>query len=134
MEYTFAASNSEIKLGGCGFYTHYNLFYIKFKVGSTVYSKPKALKGIIEKIVIKKVRLFQKTNQEQLPNNTVEFITINHKQSTSCQICNYPPLYIDTLNGYHNQEDLCGPEEVTMIVDNYLSTKREMLEQLTLKC
>lgn len=134
MEYIFESGTNEIKLGGCSFYTHYNLFYIKFKVGSIVYNKSKALNGIIEKIVIKKIRLFQKTNQEQLPNNTVEFITINHKQSTSCQICNYPPLYIDTLNGYHNQENLCGPEEAAMIVDNYLSIKREMLEQFTLNC
>lgn len=127
MNYNFISEFGEIKLGGCGLYTHYNLFYLKFKVGSIVYSRPKALKGIVEKIVIKKIRLFQQSLQKQIRNPAIEFSTIEDS-------FRYPPLYIDTLNGYHNEEDLCSSEEVVQIIDNYLSRKKEILEGLNMQC
>lgn len=106
-------SSGKISIGGCSAYIFYKLFYIKYKVGSIVYSRPKASKGIIEKIVIKKIRLFP---EQENSLNTVY------------KICNFPPLYIDTLNGYHNEEDLVGSEDAVKLVDQYLERQKQSLE------
>jgi len=112
MDHTYIGTG-QIRVGGCGLYTHYKLIYVRFKVGSIVYSKPKALRGIIEKIVIKKIRLFP---EREYPLKKV------------CNICNFPPLYIDTLNAYHNEEDLVGPEDAVALVDAYLEQQKQALE------
>lgn len=114
MNYSHSMTGS-LNFGGCSLYIFKKFVYVKFKVGSIVYSKPKALKGIIEKIVIKKIRLF--------PFRDNDLIKV-------CKICNFPPLYIDTLNAYHNEEDLVGPEEASELADSYLLTKRANLENL----
>lgn len=107
-------STGQIRLAGYSLYTFYKLFYVKFKVGSIVYSRPKALRGIYEKIVIKKIRIFP---EREYPLKKV------------CHLCNFPPMYIDTLNAYHNEEDLVGPDDVVSLIENFILQQREALER-----
>lgn len=117
MDYTYISNGGIGQVGGCSTYTLFRLYFVKYKVGSIVYSKPKALKGVIEKIVIKKIRLFPERE--------------NSLQSV-CKICTFPPLYIDTLNAYHNEEDLVGPEDAVDLVDQYLARQRVLVEKAAL--
>ena len=112
MDYTHIAQGI-VYTGGCSEYELAHLFHVKYKVGSIVYSKPKALKGKLEKIVVKKHRLFPERESSL---------------QTVCQICTFPPLYIDTLNAYHNEEDLVGPEEALALIENYNLVQRALLE------
>lgn len=113
MDHNYAGTGT-IKVGNCANYIFRKRFFVQFKVGSIAYSKPKALKGVLEKIVIKKIRLFPERESAL---------------QTSCHICTFPPMYIDTLNAYHNEEDLLGPEEAIALINNYNLVQRAKIEK-----
>ena len=99
---------------------NYN-FTIKFKPGSTVYNKKKAHLGIIEKLTIKKARLFPFYSNTELPESII------------CRTCDYATIYIDTFNSLHNEEDLCSLEDAISLVEDALEVEQLRLEDAVLK-
>lgn len=91
-------------------------FTIKFKPGSTVYNKKKANLGIIEKLTIKKARLFPFEANKKIPG------------SISCRNCDYATIYADTFNSFHNEEDLCSLEDAISLVETALAVQASSLE------
>jgi len=80
-DFTYAGSGT-IRTRGCTKFAVTVCFYYKFAEGSLLYLCEKANKGILEKIVIKKVKL-----------------------------SGISTLYIDTFNALYNENELCTPGE-----------------------
>lgn len=106
-----------IYIGGCATYNYViNLPHL-YDVGDVVYSRKKALKGVLKRFAIKELRYG--------PGNYL------------CRICvppppaNYPPLYVDTFNAFHNEEDLVSLAEAQELVDAYLITWAANYEEHT---
>jgi hypothetical protein len=118
MDYTYSGSGT-VRIGGCSPFEVVINYPILFSLGSVVYSRPKALKGVLERIAIKDVRVF------------------THGILNRSQLARYgyfTPLYIDTLNGYHNQEDLCGYTEAVELATRYLDRIAAAMEADVLNC
>ena len=116
MNFQYTASGS-VKLGGCSNYKLIIFFYYAFGIGSIVFSKPKALKGIYEKIVIKNVRI-----PEQYHNNT------------TCRYCTLTALYIDTLNAYWNENELVSYDDAHELIKDYIVRRNALAENAAFKC
>ena len=115
MNYTSVGS---IFVGNCASCTYtINLTHL-YDVGDIVYSRPKARKGFLRKFCIKKLRY----DAEYIPGSTV------------CRYCNYPPLYIDTFNAYHNEEDLVTLSEAQSLINAYLILSASKLETHVINC
>lgn len=115
MDYTYMTTGGAL-VGGCVPF-EINFFYTtRFNIGSIVLSKPKARKGIFEKIAIKNIRF---------SNNKSD------RFGSSMKRYNYAPLYIDSYNGYHNEEDLCGYSEASALAEAYRIHYAAQLEQVT---
>ncbi len=103
-DFSYTASGS-ISLGGCASYKMAIYLYFQYQIGSFVFSKEKALKGVYETIVIKKV---------EFPN--------------------YNILYTDTYNALWSENELVPYSQAKILVDNYFEWRDETLKQLALKC
>ena len=115
MDYTYTTTGG-VLVGGCVPF-EVNFFYItRFNIGSIVLSKKKKKKGIFEKIAIKDIRFSNKNA---------------HPFGTSMKRYNYAPLYIDSYNGYHNEEDLCGYSEASALAEAYRIKYAAQLEKIT---
>ncbi len=102
MDYTFTASGS-IRVGGCTEVEAEYFFISRFEVRDTVYNRPKALRGVLRKHVIKEI---------------VGFLDKHDPWGARpCVICNFPPLYIDTYNQFHNEEDLVTYDEALELIE-----------------
>lgn len=75
-----------------------------YDVGDVVYSKPSALRGLLRRHCIKTVRT-------RAPGFD--------RWDVACRSCKYQPLYEDTLNAYHNEEDLIAYDEAIAWVEWY---------------
>lgn len=85
--------------------TSYSITY-KYAIGSHLWSRPHALKGVMEPLVIKDVK-----------------ITI------------YNVLYIDTFNGYWNEDELCSEAIARDLAVKYWERQKEILFQaMKLEC
>lgn len=118
MNYTYTATGS-IRLGGCSGYRWVKHYRFAFDIGSTVFLKPKAMKGVFEKVVIKDVRFPRKTDPTR---------------RLLCRFCELYPIYVDTLNALFNEEELVTWEEAVELVTAYEEKLRNDLEQLALNC
>lgn len=86
-----------VVLDGCGYYDYFlNLGY-RFKVGDTCYLKYKAIKGKLEKVVIKEIKVV--TNYEI--KGIVKF------------------MYVDTLNALYGEGDLLLASEAVALAKQY---------------
>lgn len=76
--------------------------YVLYKWGerSVVYVKPKAVRGILEKIAVKKVFLNYKLGQ-------------------------YTPIYQDTLNSLYNEEELISELEARTLAQDYIDREQQ---------
>lgn len=119
MDFTYTASGSA-NIGGCSRYKLAEYVYYAFGIGSVVYSKPKALKGVFEKIVIKNVR-FPKTY-------------FKASRKSVCRSCTLSPLYIDTLNAYWNEEELVTYDDAKVLAEEYYIYTNAQREQLAIEC
>lgn len=120
MNFTYVASGS-VTLGGCSVYRASEYLYFAFGIGSIVYSKAKAAKGIYEKVVIKKVHF---------PNSHIDPTT----NLLICINCNLAPLYTDTFNALWNEGDLVSFSQARILVDNYFVLQDSIAQQNALKC
>lgn len=118
MNFTYTATGS-IRVGGCSSYKwSYNYRYA-FAIGSILYLKPKALKGVLEKVVVKDVRFPRKSDPTR---------------RLLCRFCDLYPLYVDTLNALFNEEELITREEAVELIRDYQEKLRNDQEQLALNC
>lgn len=116
MEYE---ATGEIRLGGCAGYLVEAFLYYDFEIGSIVFNKDKAVRGVYERVVIKDVR-FPKTYT-------------NHRRRV-CKHCDLKPLYVDTLNALWNEEDLISYDQAQRLVSEWQLDQAEMLEIVARKC
>jgi hypothetical protein len=92
--------------GGCAIIEYINRFPIPYGPGSTVYSRPHALKGILRKIVIK-------TPYVRKPPSYSQYI----------------PIYLDTENGLWNESELLPYHDAVILIRNYLSEQLILIEK-----
>jgi hypothetical protein len=118
MDFSYTASG-KVNVGGCAPYELDVYIYYRFAIGSVVYSKPKARKGVFEKVVIKNVRFPRRFD----PTRT----RMGYRSDLS-------PLYIDTLNGLFNEWDLVSYSDAVSIVAAYEEAKESQLQKLALDC
>lgn len=88
------------------------LVIYKFAEGSVVFSCAKAAKGTLEKLVIKEVRLL---------NNNKTYL-------------HWVPLYIDTLNGIWNENELCSELDARNLAVNYLQQQQQNILDALAQC
>ena len=105
MDFTYVASGG-ISIIGCSNYELDYYRYYKYSIGSIVFNKHKALKGIYEKVVIKKVKF---------PTG-------------------YVNLYIDTFNAHWNEDELVSYNTATALIKNYIDTRNANIENLVRTC
>ncbi len=101
-----------IRVGGFAIYNFEIVRNQTYHVNDIVYSKPKARIGLFEKICIKKV-IYSDKKWDQL-----------------CRFCIYAPLYVDTLNAYHNEEDLVTFNEAAELIYDYKILYAAAIEDL----
>jgi hypothetical protein len=87
-----------IQIAGCSTYYIIPRVYHKYRPGDVVYYAPKAAKGKLEKIVIKKVHVTRNSRTE----GKIVF------------------MYYDTLNTLYNQYDLVWESEAMLLIKAYL--------------
>ena len=117
MHFKYTGSD-QIRVGGCSNYEWVSFYRYAFAIGSTVYYKKKAMKGVFEKVVIKDVRIPRSYDPSRTP---------------ICRYCN-STLYIDTLNAYFNEEELVPYDEALELVQAYDLQRRADLEWLAFNC
>jgi hypothetical protein len=88
------ATSGGISAGGCAFAGDLHPFITQFGVGDTLYSEPKARKGVLEKVVIKSIKT-------TLTRRTLVATT----------------LYTDTFNGLWNEWDLVTYVKATELIE-----------------
>lgn len=112
-----------ILLGGCS-PSELGFFYsVLYEIGTVLYDKKKAAKGIVEKVFIKDIRYIH----EGKANDPFRKKYIK-------RLINYPPLYIDGFNAYFNEEDLCEQEEAEELITNYRIAYAAEIERLAREC
>lgn len=106
--YSYLSSGS-INVAGCSRIEKDIFVLYKWGERSIVYFKPKAVKGIIEKIAVKRVILNYIKGQ-------------------------FRPIYIDTLNSLYNEEELIGEYEARSLVQTYIDNERFKLAENLRRC
>jgi len=94
MQYT---GSGGINIFGCARIKQSNYYTYKYGENSIVFLRYKAVRGVLEKIAIKKVILKQ-------------------GYRTGGQVI---PLYQDTFNAYYNEEELCTHQEAVDLATIY---------------
>lgn len=108
-----------VKVSGSAAYRLTYFLYYDFAIGSIVYSKKKALKGIYERVCIKDVRF---------PDSTLQGM-----RETAQPEKTYP-VYVDTLNGIWNEDELVGYGDATFLIEQALLRDQALAEDLTFHC
>ena len=105
----FYVASGSLNLGKCGDYV-LNVVYLRsiaFSIGDTAWLKYKAEKGILESIVIKKIRL----------------VDFTYKGLGLAYI-----LYVDTFNALYNDYDLIYYADAVAIAQDFLNRRRTIEE------
>jgi hypothetical protein len=98
-----------INIFGCASVQHYDYYNYLYGENSIVFLRYKAIRGVLEKIAIKKVILKQNIR-------------------TYGKIV---PLYQDNLNAYYNEEELCTHQEaVDLAIIFYENAKANALSAI----
>ena len=116
--FTYVASGI-IQVGGCSAYEERVNICYEYAIGSLVFEKIKAMKGIYERHCIKDVR-FDMQQVKALK-----------------RVANYSavkPLYIDTFNAYWNEDELVSYEDAKALVEAYIIQRNAELQQMALNC
>lgn len=93
----------------CGLARRLRSVTYKYQVGSVLCSRPEAMRGVIEKVAIKTVRL------------------ISGQRAFGATI----PLYVDTYNWFWNEGDLCTQSEAVTLAIAYLQQQQQaIIEEL----
>jgi hypothetical protein len=111
MNYRYVGSGG-VNVGGCATVKKTVFEVVKFAEGSTVFNVHAARRGKIETITIKYVRL------------------INNKKTLGQTI----HLYVDTLNGLWNENELVVEEDAQALVQDFLDDQLAEIKALSLKC
>ena len=111
MSYAFESIDGII-IGGCSSYSSNIYYWHRYGVGSIVYFKPKALRGVFEKIVIKEVRMTKKYKGTKY--NAV--------------------IYVDTLNAIFTESELIKYDDAVYYVKSYREYVRNLAEKTALNC
>jgi len=98
-----------IKVSGCSKMERRIYVFYKWGERSVVYIKPKAIKGILEKIAVKKVILNNKNNE-------------------------YIPIYQDSLNSLYNEYELISELEARNYVQDYINKQKDILGKSIANC
>jgi hypothetical protein len=108
-EYT---SGGGIGLGGCGgrrvtLYRHF-----RFGPGDTVYLCYRAIRGVLERVTIKRINIVQ-------------------NERTAGQII---PLYVDTYNSIYNEDDLCTEAQAIAKANYFYNKQLVEIDELLKNC
>jgi hypothetical protein len=103
-----------VQVFNCAEYSLKIILIPKFAVGSIVYVKKDAVKGILTKIFIKKVKFLPYVNKW-----TPIVLT---------------PLYSDMFNSLYNEQDLCTLSEAEALISLYLEKYKIGLEEKLKNC
>ncbi len=91
-----------VLVGGCSGVEFIIFIRHRFSIGDIVYSLPKAQKGIMRRYTIKEVRVFPfQTDLSRVRRRGYPFA----------------PLYVDTYNAYHNDDELASFSEAFAIAE-----------------
>jgi hypothetical protein len=115
---TYTSSGS-VKVGGCALASYGINRYFAHPIGSTRYVKPKALKGVLEKIVVKAVRMPKAFD----PTRT----RMGHFGDLS-------PLYVDTFNALFVEEELISKTDALVYIEQFELRVRAEKERLAMNC
>jgi hypothetical protein len=107
------------KVGGCALYSYGIKYYFAHPIGSARYVKPKALKGVLEKVVVKAIRLPK---------------AFDPTRTRMAKYGDLSPLYVDTLNALFVEEELISREDALAYIEQYELRVRAEAERLALKC
>lgn len=108
-----------IQVGGCSKYTLVIELCYTYAIGSLVFSKTKAMKGVYERCCIKNVRF------------DMERLSL-YRHLTRCDALK--PLYIDTFNGYWNEDELVSYDTAKTLVEDYIIQSNAAREQMAMRC
>jgi len=115
------AGTDGVLVGGCAGIEFIIFVRHKFSIGDIVYDRKKALKGIMRRYTIKEVRVF--------PFEYDVFGSrVNRKSSYP-----FPPLYVDTYNAFHNEEDLLSFTEALAIAQDAIDAEEAAQEEFIRK-
>lgn len=118
MDYDYTTTGG-LRVGSCAAYQLTHFFIYGFAVGSIVYSRAKANKGVYEKIFIKNIKPVSRypvTGKNVVPETR------------------FKAMYVDSLNGYWNEDELVSYEVATDLVDAYYVRAYAEAEQMALLC
>jgi len=101
-----------INLFGCAIVKHSAYYTYKYGENSIVFLRYKAIRGVLEKIAIKKVIL-------QSSVKTGGLII---------------PLYQDTLNSYYNEEEICTHQEAVNLAKDYYTNLKALATEAAKRC
>lgn len=118
MDFTYSASGS-ILTGGCSKYYFQLTLAHEFSIGDILYVKPKALKGVLEKVAIKDIR-FPGSYDPTRGRMVIFDIDI--------------PLYVDTFNALYNEEELVSYVDAIALIQEYNIRQHNLREQAALNC
>lgn len=105
MDFTYEASGG-IRIFGCSFYNFEKTKIYLFTIGSILYSKPKAMIGVYEKVAVKDVRF---------PKDFVN-------------------LYVDTFNALWNEDELVSYQTATNLIAQYIERRNALAEENVSLC
>ncbi len=103
--YVYTVDVDTIEICGKSIYSNSIFIYTRYGPGNIVFNKKKALKGIVEKICIKKVFI------RDIP------------RSYSYNGVGVYPMYKDTLNGIWFEEDIVDQATALALIDFYLESQ-----------
>jgi len=101
--------NGQIDIKGCSENKRSIFVFYKWGERSVVYVKPKAIRGILERIAVKRVIMNFKLGK-------------------------YPPIYVDNLNSLYNEDELISETEAKGIVRDYIKRQRSLIEASIGQC
>ena len=113
--HAYAGSDGVI-VGGCSGVEFIIFIRHKFSIGDIVYDRRRALKGIMRRHTIKEIRVFP-------------FEYDVHGSRMRRSGFPFPPLYVDTYNAYHNEEDLLSFSEALDIAQDAIDAEEAAQER-----
>lgn len=99
----------KLNISGCSRMERRISVLYKWGERSVVYIKPKAIRGILEKIAVKRVILNNKNNF-------------------------YAPIYQDSLNSLYNESELISELEAINYVEDYIEKRKNMFGESISDC
>lgn len=98
-----------IEVSGCASVQKYTFILYRWDERSVVFLKPKAVRGVLERIAIKKVLL-------------------NYNMG------NFIPIYKDTLNSLYNESELISEFEARALAQDYIDRERQRVAENIRTC